>query len=79
MLSPSLWMGYLRPELSLDGVPAIPAVSAFGPRTKPLKASRIKLMNAGIVINAIVADICEVREELVLNDATDHDWVPPNR
>jgi hypothetical protein len=36
-------------------------------------------MNAGIVINAIVADICEVREELVLNDAADHDWVPPNK
>jgi hypothetical protein len=35
-------------------------------------------MNAGIVINAGVPDICEVREELVLNDPADRERIPPN-
>ena len=36
-------------------------------------------MNAGIIINITVADICEVRKELILNDAADLDRIPRDR
>jgi hypothetical protein len=36
-------------------------------------------MNAAVVINVTVADVCEVRKELVLDDTGDRNRIPRDR